>query len=124
VVSAHKNGEAIPSLAGRYNGSIDPGVVVAVAGLSNGLGGALAANLDLPVLSAPPFKDQVDMLVNVGSSLMYPSGVAAGTVIGAEAAAALALRALNLPALRRGFVEEIARTKASLAEADLRLRRA
>ncbi|MEJ7660708.1 MAG: AIR carboxylase family protein [Hymenobacter sp.] len=30
--------------------AIEPGVIIAVAGLSNGLGGALAANVNVPVI--------------------------------------------------------------------------
>jgi len=73
VVSAHKNGEKIPEMAKIYNNSIEPGVVIAIAGRSNGLGGALAANLAIPVINCPPFKDKLDMLVNINSSLMMPS---------------------------------------------------
>jgi len=122
VMSAHKNGEAVVALAEEYNGSLEPGAVVAVAGRSNGLGGALSANLDLAVLSAPPFSDQLDMLTNITSSLMMPSKAPAATIIGAETAGMAALRCLNLPRLRARFAEDMARTKADLAEADRRIR--
>jgi phosphoribosylaminoimidazole-succinocarboxamide synthase len=122
VMSAHKNGEDIARLAEEYNGSIEPGAVIAVAGLSNGLGGALAASLDVPVLSCPPFSDRADMLVNVNSSLMMPSGVPAATVIRPVEAAAAALRSLNLHRLRGRFREEIRRTKEDLRAADRAIR--
>jgi phosphoribosylaminoimidazole-succinocarboxamide synthase len=64
VVSAHKNGERISEIAEVYNNSIEPGCVIAVAGRSNGLGGALAANLAIPVINCPPFKDKIDMMIN------------------------------------------------------------
>ena len=80
VMSAHKNGEEIVNFAQEYNGSIEPGVVIAVAGRSNGLGGALAANLNLPVLNCPPFKDNADLMVNINSSLVMPSPRACAAV--------------------------------------------
>ncbi len=118
VVSAHKNGERIFDMANFYNRSIDPGSVIAVAGLSNGLGGALAANLVLPVTNSPPFKDRMDMLVNINSSLMLPSMTPAGTVVRPKNAAMLSLRNLNLPSLRRRFRGEIASLKEDLVEKD------
>jgi len=81
VVSAHKVPEAIAGLTAALNSSAEPGAVIAVAGGSNGLGGALAANLNLPVINCPPFRDQVDLLLNIGSSLMMPSAVPAMTVL-------------------------------------------
>jgi fusion protein PurCD len=122
VVSAHKNGEEIPALVAGYNSSAEPGAVIAIAGGSNGLGGALAANLNLPVINCPPFKDQVDLLLNVGSSLMMPSLVPAMTVVKPVEAALAALRALNLPRLRDRFSSEISSMKASLAEDDRAVR--
>jgi fusion protein PurCD len=122
VVSAHKNGEEISTLAREYNLSIEPGAAIAVAGMSNGLGGALAANLSIPVISCPPFKDQTDFLVNVNSSLSMPSKVPAATVVGAETAALAALRSLNLRRLRDRFAREIAEMKVQLREDDRRIR--
>ncbi len=118
VVSAHKNGERIFDMAHFYNRSIEPGSVVAVAGLSNGLGGALAANFALPVTNSPPFADKLDLLININSSLMLPSKTPAGTVVRPESAAMLSLRNLNLPSLRRRFRAEIASLKADLIEKD------
>jgi phosphoribosylaminoimidazole-succinocarboxamide synthase len=123
VVSAHKNGEDIAALAEEYNLAVEPGAAIAVAGLSNGLGGALAANLGLPVINCPPFKDQTDFLVNINSSLAMPSKVAAATVVGADAAALAAVRSLNLRRLRDQFVQEIVEVKARLREDDQRIRR-
>ncbi len=122
VVSAHKNAEEITAMAGFYNHSLEPGAVVAVAGLSNGLGGAVAANFNLPVINAPPFKDKLDLLININSSLMLPSKTPAGTVVRPESAAMLALRSLNLRSLRQRFNGEIAELKAGLREQDAKLR--
>lgn len=122
VLSAHKNPEAIAGLAANLNCCVEPGAVIAVAGGSNGLGGALAANLTLPVINCPPFRDQVDLLVNIGSSLMMPSRVPALTILRPAEAAAAALRCLNLPRLRDRFRAEIAEMKTGLAADDQEVR--
>jgi fusion protein PurCD len=122
VVSAHKNGECIERLAADYEDSLEHGVVIAVAGLSNGLGGALAANLNVPVLSCPPYRDLTDLQINLPSSLFLPSDVPAGTVLRPSNAAHLALRCLNLRRLRDRFSEEKVSMKASLASQDFQVR--
>jgi phosphoribosylaminoimidazole carboxylase PurE protein len=122
VVSAHKNGERIPEVIEDYNLSVEPGAVIAVAGRSNGLGGALAANLTLPVISCPPFSDKTDMMVNINSSLVMPSGTPAATVIDAKNAALFALRSLNIQSIRRRLYDEINQMKNDLREADRKLR--
>lgn len=118
VMSAHKNGEDVIEKISDYNHSIEPGAVIAVAGLSNGLGGALAANLSIPVINCPPFKDQLDMYLNINSSLMMPSRTPAATVVKPESAVLAALRSLNLNRLREIFKSEIIAMKRSLREDD------
>ena len=124
VCSAHKNGEDLPALLAEYDNAIEPGAIVAIAGLSNGLGGALAANSCLPVISCPPFKDGVDMMLNLNSSLMMPSGVPNMTVAKPREAAVAALRALNLPRLKDRFREEIVEMKERLRYDDREVREA
>ena len=124
VASAHKNGEDLPALLAEYNAAIEPGAIIAIAGLSNGLGGALAANSNLPVISCPPFKDGTDMLLNLNSSLMMPSQVPAMTVVRPKEAALAALRALNLPRLKDLFLLEIAEMKEGLRRDDREVREA
>ena len=124
VASAHKNGEDLPALVAEYDAAVEPGAIIAVAGLSNGLGGALAANSALPVISCPPFKDGADLLINLNSSLMMPSQVPATTVVRPQEAALAALRALNLPRLKDRFRAEIADLKAGLRRADAEVREA
>ena len=124
VASAHKNGEDLVPLAAEYDAAIEPGAILAVAGLSNGLGGALAANSALPVISCPPFKDGADMLLNLNSSLMMPSQVPAMTVVRPKEAALAALRTLNLPRLKDRFCAEIAGMKAGLRRDDAEVREA
>ena len=124
VCSAHKNGEDLPALLAEYNAAIEPGAIIAIAGLSNGLGGALAANSCLPVISCPPFKDGVDMLLNLNSSLMMPSAVPNMTVVKPKEAALAALRALNLPRLKDRFRNEIVEMKNGLRYDDRNIREA
>ena len=123
VISAHKNGERIPELAEVYNNSIEPGSLIAVAGRSNGLGGALAANLAIPVINCPPFKDKIDMMVNINSSLIMPSNTPAMTVIDVSSASLAALRSLNIRRLKDVFMKEISKIKRSLIEADDEIRK-
>ena len=122
IVSAHKNGERITELAQEYNDSIEPGCVIAVAGRSNGLGGALSANLNIPVINCPPFKDRTDIQLNVYSSLLMPSQAPAVTAVYPEQAASAALRALNLPHLRTRLTADIQNMKQKLQKDDDALR--
>ena len=122
VVSAHKNGERISGIADEYNNSIEPGAVIAVAGRSNGLGGALSANLNIPVFNCPPFKDKIDMLTNVNSSLMMPSNTPAATVVDPKNVALIALRSLNIRRLREKFSKEIVEMKEKLFKDDESIR--
>lgn len=120
IMSAHKNGERILELAKEYNHSIEPMCVIAVAGRSNGLGGALAANLNVPVISCPPFKDQTDLQLNINSSLMMPSQTPALTAVYPEQAVGAALRVLNIPPIRASLTTEIQEMKKKLLEEDRR----
>jgi phosphoribosylaminoimidazole-succinocarboxamide synthase len=122
VVSAHKNGERIAEVCGDYNAAIEPGAVVAVAGLSNGLGGALSANLCLPVFNNPPFKDQSDLALNLNSSLLMPSQTPCATVIHPQNAALAALKSLNIKRLKIKFAQEIAEMKDELKKDDEEVR--
>ena len=122
IMSAHKNGEAILNVAEEYNHALEPVAVIAVAGRSNGLGGALAANLSCPVISCPPFADKVDLMVNINSSLMMPSNTPAATVVDPKNAAHLALRSLNLHRLKNIISDEIKEIKEGLLEADAEIR--
>ncbi|MFC1887426.1 AIR carboxylase family protein, partial [Candidatus Cloacimonadota bacterium] len=80
--------------------------------------GALAANLVIPLINCPPFKDKIDMMVNINSSLVMPSRTPAGTVIDVSSAALLALRSLNINRLKEIFKREIEEVKAGLLKAD------
>ncbi|MDB5270286.1 MAG: hypothetical protein JWP58_3326 [Hymenobacter sp.] len=114
VTSAHTNGEAIAGMAEIWNTSIEPGVIIAVAGL----GSALAANVNVPVISCPPYKDYAELAMNLNSSVIMPSGTPNLTVVRPDNAAQGALRALNLPRLRQQLSKDILATKAKLRAAD------
>lgn len=118
VASAHKNAEVLPALVAEYELSVEPGAIIAVAGLSNGLGGALAANTTLPVINCPPFEDRSDVSTNVASSLMMPSNVPAATVLRPDNAVQAALRALNVRSVRTQLRAAIAKQKEDLHKAD------
>ncbi|WP_071885848.1 phosphoribosylaminoimidazolesuccinocarboxamide synthase [Hymenobacter sedentarius] len=122
VTSAHKNGEVIADMAEIWNNSIEPGVIIAVAGFSNSLGGALAANVNVPVISCPSWKDYAELAMNLNSSVIMPSGTPNLTVVRPDNAAQAALRALNLPRLRERLNQDIKATKAKLKAADAELR--
>ena len=71
-------------------------VFVAVAGMSNALGGMLAANTKYPVISCPPITDKMTLFMDVWSSLRNPSNVPAAVVLSPSNAALLAKRILDL----------------------------
>lgn len=124
VVSAHKNGEQIAVLAAEYNVSLEPGAVIAVAGQSNGLGGALGASLNLPVFNCPPFASDADYAVNIHSSLRMPSRVPTATVLNPEDAAEAAVRALGVQSLRDAVSRRLQATRERLAQDDAVVRAA
>jgi phosphoribosylaminoimidazole-succinocarboxamide synthase len=123
IFSAHRNAELISDFVREYNSAGEPGAVIAVAGLSNALGGALAFNLNIPVFNCPPFNDWNELNVNINSSLMLPAMSPAATVIKPENAALAALRSLNLERLKRGFDREISQKKDETVESDRKIRR-
>lgn len=122
VASAHKSPARVEALARELSESAEPGAVIAVAGLSNGLGGALAANTALPVINCPPFSGPADLALNIGSSLRMPSSTPAVTVLRPQNAAQAALRSLNLPRLKRRTAEEIEERRREIGRSDDALR--
>jgi len=118
IASAHKIPGHVEALAQELSESVEPGVIIAIAGLSNGLGGALAANTNLPVINCPPFADRTDIMLNLPSSVMMPSATPAMTVMKPQNAAMAAIRCLNLPRLRKQASQEIAEGRKALVLAD------
>jgi 5-(carboxyamino)imidazole ribonucleotide mutase len=72
VASAHKNPEKVLEIIRSY-GLEEAVVFVTIAGRSNALSGFVAANTNKPTLGCPPFKDKIDMSVNIHSTLQMPS---------------------------------------------------
>ena len=56
-------------------------VFVTVAGRSNALGGVVSANSKWPVINCPPYKDKMDMMVNINSSIQNPSNVPVALIL-------------------------------------------
>ena len=95
VCSAHKQTEKLIALLKRVRTN-DSCVLVTVAGMSNALSGVVACNTTLPVIACPPFKDKMDMFVNINSSLQCPSNVPVMTVLSPSNTANCVLRILSL----------------------------
>jgi phosphoribosylaminoimidazole-succinocarboxamide synthase len=118
IISAHKNGERLVELAQEINHAIEPVSIIAIAGRSNGLGGALAANLNVPVINCPPFSDKTDLMLNINSSLIMPSNTPAVTAVHPDNAALAAVRSLQIPAFKKIMEEDIRLMKEKLIEDD------
>ena len=80
-ISAHKNTLTAVKVIDGVNTLFKKVVWITVAGRSNALSGVVAANTHFPVLACPPFKDKVDMMVNINSTLQMPSKTPVMTVI-------------------------------------------
>lgn len=80
VASAHKVPEKAFEIIQKNNKEEDL-VYVTVAGRSNALSGVVSANSVHPVIACPPFKDKMDFMVNINSSLNMPSDTPAMTVL-------------------------------------------
>jgi len=80
VASAHK--QPLEVLEILKSNSDEKGVVyITIAGRSNALSGFVAANSNNPVIACPPFKDKMDMLVNIHSTLQMPSNAPVLTIL-------------------------------------------
>ena len=79
--SAHKNTRDVIKLLDHYNSRKYKIVWITVAGRSNALSGVMAANSRHPVIACPPFKDKMDMQVNINSTLQCPSNVPVMTIL-------------------------------------------
>ena len=79
--SAHKNTEEVLNTIKCYNKRQLKTVYVTIAGLSNALSGVTACNTHFPVIACPPHKDNMDMTVNINSTLQCPSKVPVMTIL-------------------------------------------
>jgi fusion protein PurCD len=112
VTPAHDNNAEIDPMTEVWNRSIEPGVIITVANLGNGLGDTLAANVNVPVISYPPRQDNTESALN--SSVSTPGGAPTLLVAHPDNVAQAALRALNTPRLRERLRQDILKTKAKL----------
>ncbi len=112
VASAHKVPVKVANLVEKYNGEEDI-VMVGIAGRSNALSGVLAGNSVHPVFACPPFKDKVDFMVNINSSLMMPSETPVMTVVDPNnlVLSVVKIFALKYPDLRSMVSARIAKVK-------------
>jgi len=94
IASAHKQPLKVMEVIDTYakESSI---IFVTIAGRSNALSGFVAANSTKPVIACPPFKDNLDMLVNIQSTLQMPSKVPVMTVLDPENCALAIKRILD-----------------------------
>ncbi len=77
VLSAHKKTHELLALIDDLNRSIEPVVIITVAGGSDALSGVVAHHAKHPVIACPPYKDETSYAVNVHSTLQMPSAVPA-----------------------------------------------
>lgn len=97
--SAHKETYRVMDIIesiNQYYGTGRKIVFITVVGLSNALGGVLAANTKFPVINCPNFKDNVDMMVNLNSSIQMPSRVPCSTILRPDNAVIFANNILNM----------------------------
>jgi len=95
VASAHKTPRKVLEILERHANERQL-VYVTIAGRSNALSGFVAANSKVPTLACPPFKDKVDMLVNIQSTLQMPSRTPVLTVLDPGNCAEAVKRILDL----------------------------
>ena len=96
--SAHKNTHAVMNILKKYEslGKDSRIVYIAVAGMSNALGGVVASNVSRPVISCPPFADRADYQVNIDSTLQMPSGVPSACILRPDNVAGFCKRVLGM----------------------------
>ena len=80
AASAHKEPKKVLAIL-EANADAQGIVYVTIAGRSNALSGFVGANSTHPTIACPPFKDKVDMIVNIHSTLQMPSKTPVLTVL-------------------------------------------
>ena len=95
VASAHKQPLEVLNIIKSY-GNKEGVVYITIAGRSNALSGFVAANSNKPVIACPPFKDKIDMLVNIHSTLQMPSNAPVLTILDPDNCALAVKRILEL----------------------------
>jgi len=80
IASAHKEPRRLLDILDSHTDA--QGIIyITIAGRSNALSGFVAANSRFPTLACPPFKDKLDLLVNIQSTLQMPSNTPVLTVL-------------------------------------------
>lgn len=79
AASAHKEPKRVLEIVDRFNG--EKVIFITIAGRSNALSGFVAANSKNVTIACPPFKDKLDFLININSTLQMPSKTPVLTVI-------------------------------------------
>ncbi|XP_054153751.1 bifunctional phosphoribosylaminoimidazole carboxylase/phosphoribosylaminoimidazole succinocarboxamide synthetase-like [Oppia nitens] len=87
VCSAHKATEKAIRVVHRLEQSPRLRAIIAVAGMSNGLGPVTAGLATVPVFCCPPTASADSLALDLWSSVRMPSGIGCSTVLGAENAA-------------------------------------
>lgn len=115
IASAHKVPEKVVEIIKTLNEDPQPQVVIAVVGMSNGLGGVVAGGCIHPVINCPPFETLEEYMVDLHSSLRMPSEVPTMTVLHHKNAAIAAARILGEgnEELKKKVAERIRKIKAS-----------
>ncbi len=95
TISAHKNPEGVMSELNNLQTDYPEGaVIIAIAGMSNGLGPILSAATTWPIINCPPGIDKSHE--DVWSSLNLPSNVPASTILSPKNAILHALEILSM----------------------------
>ena len=79
--SAHKETQKVSNYI-REQDTLDRKMVwITIAGRSNALSGVVASNSKFPVFACPPFNDNVDMMININSTIQMPSNVPVALIL-------------------------------------------
>lgn len=81
--SAHKETFTVMKIIQQYNNLYGHRkmIYIPVVGMSNALGGVIAANTKFPVINCPNFSDKDDQAININSSLQMPSKVPSAVIL-------------------------------------------
>lgn len=96
ITSAHKSTDKTLNVCARIRQWPELKVVIACAGMSNGLGPVIAGNVSVPVLNCPPVESLDALSLDIWSSVRMPSGMGCSTVIGADNGALCAARIVGV----------------------------
>ncbi len=96
VASVHKNTKKVLEILDYINTNYTRVIWVTVAGKSNALSGVVSANTHFPVMACPPFENDIDMMVNIQSTLQMPTKVPVMTVLNINNLAESCSRIFNM----------------------------